>query len=211
VLTHTRVAAFDLDDCIAWTSDGTFASAPQVRELVERCNSYCEITPSGCGLRIIGYGNGEPVHTKFPVENWSLEIYREAVRYIRITGDALPDYDCALRNIDHVIDLVKRPEPAPVSRPAPCQSQADAGDSACDFDEEVLDCALLGFLKHGAPQGQRSGFFQMIVNELFKEGWPLEQIEALFERYPEGLAARYRGRLSKEVSRSFAKARVRYG
>lgn len=202
VLTGSRIAAFDLDDCLTWTNEGTFVIARQAKELVERCGSYCEVTQSGLGLRIIGYGNGEPVHSKFPVDDWSLEIYRKATRYICMTGDPLWGYDLPLCNIDSVIDQVRRPRPAPV--PAmPVQSHGAA--------PRREDCALLHFVQNGVPQGQRSSFFQLIFNELFKEGWHLEQVEALFERYPDGLAARYRGRLSKEVARSFAKAQVRYG
>ena len=49
----TWIAAFDLDDC---RDPKTGALAPWAQDLIEESQSYVEITPSGTGLRIIGYG-----------------------------------------------------------------------------------------------------------------------------------------------------------
>jgi primase-polymerase (primpol)-like protein len=61
------------------------------RGLIEEAQSYVEITPSGTGLRILGYGRGNPpVHNKIKApEGGSCEIYRGAVRFISVTGDAV--------------------------------------------------------------------------------------------------------------------------
>ena len=81
--------------------------APWAMSLVQRCNSYTEITPSGTGLRIIGRGTGDEIHRKQPVSDGvTLETYRRATRYITITGNTLPSFDVALCNIDAHIDAV---------------------------------------------------------------------------------------------------------
>ena len=56
VLTDTDFAAFDVDDC---RDKETGILQPWAKGLVERCGSYAEITVSGTGIRIIGYGVGE--------------------------------------------------------------------------------------------------------------------------------------------------------
>jgi putative DNA primase/helicase len=48
-----KLAAFDLDDCRDPVS-GTIAA--WANGLIEEAQSYVEITPSGTGLRILGYG-----------------------------------------------------------------------------------------------------------------------------------------------------------
>jgi putative DNA primase/helicase len=104
-LTNTDVAAFDIDGC---RDPKTGTIAAWATALVERCNSYTEITPSGTGLRIIGLATGEAVvHRKLPVsEGITVEPYRRATRYITITGNPLPEFDIALSNIDAHIDAV---------------------------------------------------------------------------------------------------------
>ena len=51
----------------------------------------------------------------------------------------------------------------------------------------------------------RSGLFHHVVGELKKRRWTVEQIHALLEKYPNGVAAKYRGRLADEIRRSYDK------
>ena len=51
----------------------------------------------------------------------------------------------------------------------------------------------------------RSGLFHYVVGELKKRRWTPEQIRALLEKYPNGVAAKYRGRLADEIQRSYDK------
>src|SRR5262249_1374879 len=100
-LLNSGLAAFDIDHCRA------SAIHPWANDLVAKVGSYTEITPSGTGLRIIGYGIGPEVHCKRPVtDGVSLEAYRQAKRYITITGNPLPDTPQQLVNIDKAIDDV---------------------------------------------------------------------------------------------------------
>ena len=68
-LLRSGLAAFDIDDC---RDPETGAVEPWAMALVKRANSYAEITPSGTGLRIIGYGEGEKVHRQEAIEIFSL-------------------------------------------------------------------------------------------------------------------------------------------
>jgi hypothetical protein len=96
-------AAFDLDDC---RDPATGTIHPWAAALVKRAASYTEITVSGTGLRIIGYGDGPKVHRKLNViDDVTVEPYRQAERYIVMTGDALGE-PRELANIDTVIDEV---------------------------------------------------------------------------------------------------------
>src|SRR5262249_13764111 len=52
----------------------------------------------------------------------------------------------------------------------------------------------------------RSALFQSVVDQLKRRHWSIEDIVALFEKYPNGVGAKYRKRLRKEVERSYSKA-----
>ena len=54
-LQGTDIVAFDIDGC---RDKETGALHPWARKLVERAGSYCEVTPSGRGLRSSGAGAG---------------------------------------------------------------------------------------------------------------------------------------------------------
>jgi hypothetical protein len=104
VLTNSNIAAFDLDDC---RDPETGGLEPWAADLIERCGSYVEITPSNSGVRIIGYGERPKVHRKMPVPNangMACEAYRKAERYITISGNVYND--APLENIDPQIDAV---------------------------------------------------------------------------------------------------------
>ena len=89
-LLNSDLAAFDLDDC---RDPATGKIEPAAQRLIERAHSYVEITPSGTGLRILLTAKGPKVHRKQPVPNangMTIETYRQAERFITVTGDALP-------------------------------------------------------------------------------------------------------------------------
>jgi primase-polymerase (primpol)-like protein len=95
-LMGSEIAAFDIDKC---RDRETGEVAPWAVALVERAGSYAEITPSLTGLRILGYGRGAEVHRKLPVgDGVSCEIYRQATRYITVSGNVFCDKP--LVNID---------------------------------------------------------------------------------------------------------------
>jgi hypothetical protein len=104
VLTDTNITAMDLDHC---RNPETGHVEPWAQAVIDRANSYVEISPSGTGFRIIGTGNGPPLHRKLRVPNangMSCELYRKATRYITVTGNVYVDKPLA--NIDKIIDAV---------------------------------------------------------------------------------------------------------
>jgi primase-polymerase (primpol)-like protein len=98
----TWIAAFDLDDC---RNPKSGALALWAQGLIEEARSYVEITPSGTGLRIIGYGRADSaVHNKLKAPGGgSCEIYRQTPKFITVTGDALDGWNTDLANIDAAI------------------------------------------------------------------------------------------------------------
>jgi hypothetical protein len=88
-LSGTEIAAFDIDDC---RDPGTGEIAPEATALVDRAASFTEMTVSGTGLRVIGFGAGDKIHRKqkLPGSVVEVESYRGAERYIVVTGNPLP-------------------------------------------------------------------------------------------------------------------------
>ncbi len=97
------LAAFDVDDC---RDPNTGIIKPWALRLVEDAKSYTEVTVSGTGLRIIGFGEGEYIHRRQKApDGVSLETYRKPNgRYIVVTGNPLAESASKLVNIDVQID-----------------------------------------------------------------------------------------------------------
>jgi hypothetical protein len=101
-LYETNFAAFDLDHC---RDAQTGQIEPWATAVIDKAASYTEISPSGTGFRIIGYGDGTKVHRRLKVPDangMACELYRKAERYITITGNVYRD--APLINIDAAID-----------------------------------------------------------------------------------------------------------
>ena len=91
VTTKAGIVGVDLDDCVK--SDGTIA--PEKRRIVDRLNSYTELSPSGSGLRVFIVGKmpgGRSGRRKGPVE-----VYAEG-RYLTVTGHVLNEVHNAIIN-----------------------------------------------------------------------------------------------------------------
>jgi putative DNA primase/helicase len=102
-----EIGAFDVDKC---RDSESGEIEPKVMELVARCGSYTEITPSGTGLRIIGNYMGEPSNGRkasLPGANGvTIEPYPACKRFITVTGDHLDGTPDELADITAVIDEV---------------------------------------------------------------------------------------------------------
>jgi hypothetical protein len=190
VLTDTDIAAVDLDHCY---DSETKAIAPWAQKIIDAApNAYCEITPSGTGLRVIGIGTGSETHRRFniPGQNGAgVEIYRKAVRFITVSG--LEISHCAeLPNVDRLIDDI-------VAQYDGHQAQVGTGNGIDDIDD---------LIKHGAPEGQRSEAFARCVWSLAGRGLSQDEIEQELNQYPAGIAGKYGGkRLSREIARCYEK------
>ena len=95
-LLDSSFGAFDLDDCRDVATEEIEGAA---KEIMARVGSYQEVSPSGTGIRIIGSAVGAKHQSKVD----KVEAYRNAARYITITGNALNGCGC-LNNIDAAID-----------------------------------------------------------------------------------------------------------
>ena len=70
--------------------------------LVEQVGCYVEITPSGTGLRIWGYGRDKEVETQdIPMpDGGMLQIFRGTHRYLTVTGRIFEDHDGKFKSLD---------------------------------------------------------------------------------------------------------------
>src|SRR5262245_6039850 len=86
-----------------------------------------------------------------------------------------------------------------------------AAVAAAPVDHEAtLPADLLKDIREGGVgkgnDKSRSALFQSVVDQLKRRHWSIENIVALFEKYPNGVAKKYVKRLRKEVERSYSKA-----
>ena len=228
VLTGTKFAAFDLDGCVSFDVNGAPIIDEKAKGLLDACGSYCEITPGGKGLRVIGYGRGDPVHSKRSQGSYSLEIYRQATRYITVSGHALRGYDLPIVSIDPIIERVRPYPEGARGDGARTGDEAEGGDGALvetqhvdfahgvgrfvprDFvsDEEreaAVAPDVLRVIREGVRLGERSEAFQRVIAHLYHCGFTAEDAASLLSRYPRGIAAKYRDRLTAEAQRSWNK------
>jgi Protein of unknown function (DUF3631)/Primase C terminal 2 (PriCT-2) len=102
-LLGSDVGAVDLDDCYSPGGGASWAW-----DLVRRApkNTYCEMTVSGTGLRLIGLGTNDELHRKFPAGDGkgSFELYRNTARYITVSGKALRGEAGPLPQIDNLLN-----------------------------------------------------------------------------------------------------------
>src|SRR5262249_36183629 len=61
-------------------------------------------------------------------------------------------------------------------------------------------------IKNGAPtSGNRSDLFHSVIGHLYGQGLSEDEILELLARYPQGISAKYTGRLGAEVRRCYRK------
>ena len=170
-----NIAAFDIDHCRDPTT-GVIDS--WAADLVDRTGSYTEITVSGTGLRIIGFGDRPKLHRKLPVNNGvTLEAYRGAERYIVITGNPLSGSK-DITNIDEhldstVVELEAKKAQARESKPG---SPADGGHHARQNDEEEKLEHTIREGEGGNWKGDRSRAVWYVINEMLRRGSPTSTI-----------------------------------
>jgi putative DNA primase/helicase len=207
MLSEGNICAFDLDKC---RDPITGALANWAQQLLDECKSYAEVTPSGTGLRIIGYGRGDYVHDNIKLkeklegldEAGHLEIYRKCARYITVSGDVLPGYDLELVNIDAAIDCYKRAEKA---QGAP-KGNGDAGAAPkANGSRRPCPAAILEAIQSDANDGKRSDRLFEVTRELKRLAWTTDEIEALFHEHPGAILRKYGKRLRAEIDRAFEK------
>jgi hypothetical protein len=95
--------------------------------------------------------------------------------------------------------------------PASASSTSTSHGHPIEANEASLPAELLADIQNGGSghgkDPSRSALFHGVVWQLKRRNWSREAIISLFEKYPNGVGAKYRGkRLAKEVERSHDKA-----
>jgi hypothetical protein len=199
-LANANVAAIDIDKVRDPNSGLTTPWAEELINEAQQLGCYVEITPSGTGYRIIGRAVGAPVQRKFTLDRKTkaaIEIYRNTERYITIS--ALEVGQCSeLPLIDNFVDtLITRYDGAAGGKDELFDlNQAEPQKQALDYDD---------LIKNGAPAPDRSDLFHSVIGHLYSQGLSEEDIVEELGRHPKGIGAKYAGRLSKEVHRSYTK------
>ena len=211
-LSGTDIAAFDIDKC---RDPATGDIAPEAMAIVNRATSYTEMTVSGTGLRVIGYGTGPKVHRKQKLPGSAVEVesYRNAERYIVITGNPLPETWPHIADIGDVIDAV-------VAELDGCKDGVDLDDEfafkpqagngdAGDTGDAFLPGDLIELIEKGVPpQDDLSAAFHHAVCWLADYGWSADRIEARIAGKPI-VPERFAKRLGQEIARSLHKRKIK--
>jgi hypothetical protein len=172
-------------------------------------NTYQEVTPSGEGVRIWGFVDGEPLNRKFTLEidgkQIAAELFRRANKALTITGYRLNAVQ-QLTNIDKVFDwAVVWGERRKAAAEQVTSSKGNGFDSngpkySIDQIEQIV--------REGPPPGtNRSDVFHAVIGHYVGCGWKPDRILAHLRQYPDGIGSRYlrEDRLRQEIDRSAGK------
>lgn len=198
----------DLDVCL--DDDGVLET--WAAEVVERLDSYTEASPSGRGLKVFFRGpGGRSAEAGFgePVEIAAGETKRRELayftekRFFTVTGRAWRDRPLREITADDAAWLRQRIEQLRRAERERRSSSASAtrSSSASATRSSALPAELLRLIREGAAEGQRSEQFHHAVRWCADRGLAADRIAALLEQYPDGIGAKYAGRLASEVER----------
>lgn len=221
----STIGAFDLDHC---RNRETGEIDQWALWLLQFTGSYAEITPSGQGLRILGMATGPEVHRNYRVPTSTqgvVEVYRNAKRYITISGNALPNTPATLAPLDASIDWVVTDLGGAVHANKAVRRETKLQESrgthlGLHKDTTLADTRLRHYaynnnlpsdlkdlVQFGPPPGSdRSAAFHHAVCWLKDYGWSIDEIEPLMGAHLNGVAEKYDGRLRAEIERSWNKA-----
>jgi hypothetical protein len=171
VLRGAAIGALDLDDCRNATTAEIDSWA---QDLIERAATYVEITPSQTGLRIIGHAVGGPIHRHRKMGRGKVEVYRDAERYITVTGNQVGDCK-RLKNIDELIDALVPHGNGPTP-PVSIDGRHYDWREVC----QRLGCrSLLATVKSVVAQGKRSDVIWLIAKTLQAKGATPSEVAAV--------------------------------
>jgi hypothetical protein len=160
----------DLDDC---RDPITGEVAEWALALIEECDSYTELTPSGCGFRIIGTHGGflsAPIDASYRLPcGGHGEVYFRGLRYVTMTGLHLAGTPTELREIGGAaLELLARagrkltpPTQAKATTPeqarAPLRDVLAALATVRNDDLEYDDWLRVGLATFAATSGEGEG------------------------------------------------------
>jgi hypothetical protein len=179
-LAGSGIGAFDLDHC----RDRRWL-APSAEELVERAQSYTEVTPSRKGLRILGLAAGGEVHRKLKTPDAQLEIFRDCRRYITVSGAQIGLGGEELVNIDALIDelAAEQKVPAPVRLLLPRSNDVSPLAAVAIANKHSIGGLLRHSLLYGepGPDADRSAVMWWQARCLLERGVPEDEAFVLID------------------------------
>jgi hypothetical protein len=203
------LGAIDLDHCRCTVTNSIDVWAQNY--LQAAVNTYQEITPSGEGVRIWGFADGNPLNRKFPLKiegkDIAAELFRRTNKALTITGNTLDPAIRELSNIDKAFDWAlvwgERRKIAAAEQTA--SSKGTGFDSSgCKYSIDDIE----QIVRTGAPAGaNRSDVFHAIVGHYVGCGWEVDRIFEHLHEHPQGIGGRYlaEDRLRREIERSAEK------
>jgi len=200
------LAAADVDH-VRDPKSGSIADWAQ-QLLDQAINTYCELSPSGTGLRIWGTAKGAPLHSNTKLEAGAgLELFRRTRKALTVTGLQL---GCS-RQLGNIDALLERAAAWAERHKAAAISRSPSGNIGIQVSAQQLSLEDIEHFVREAPpkvdgQSIRSNVFHTIVGHYRGCGWSAEQIFVHLEQFPVGVGGKYlaEGRLSKEIDRSLA-------
>jgi hypothetical protein len=199
------IGAFDIDDCRD-PSSGDITKEAQ--KLVARAGSYTEITVSGTGLRIIGYAKGKKIHRKQQIDDFKVETYRDAERFIVTTGKQLPNTPDKLANLDVVMDAVVTELDA--AKAAKAQTKPKTANRTGSGTEDKLQ-RIIKRGENGEYGGDKSRAEFYVITEMLRRGYGPEAIRKTLLNRKNGISAKAHGETDpreyvvRQIERGMAK------
>jgi hypothetical protein len=197
-----ELAALDIDH-VRDPNTGAIRDWAQ-RLLDQAAHAYCEVSPSGTGLRIWGAAVGAPIQRQFKLENDSaLELFRRTRKPLTVTGLQLGRCH-EFGNIDQLIERALLWAERHKAAPVPSAGAGTTIGSGMQLSIEQIEEFVRVSPEPIGGQSIRSEVFHIVVGHYRGCGWSPEQIYAHLEQYPDGVGGRYlaEGRLSGEIARS---------
>jgi hypothetical protein len=174
------------------------------RLLDQAGHAYCEVSPSGTGLRIWGAATGAPIHRQFKLENGAaLELFRRTRKPLTVTGLQLGRCH-EFGNIDQLTERALLWAERHKATPTPSAGAGTTLGSGMQLSIEQIEEYVRVSPEPVGGQSIRSEVFHIVVGHYAGCGWTPEQIYAHLEQFPDGVGGRYlaEGRLSGEIARS---------
>lgn len=160
--------ALDIDGC---RHPQTGEIAAWAQDVVRTFNSYTEVTPSGSGLRVFGYVDGQVpalsvVHVPAPVlggdhQRCEIQVFGSGpAGYVTVTGDRLPGAPAEIRSGVEGFDWLRRTYPDTTSAAEVVYDAKPIGrpPTVDELDDAVLrrsTAAEIALVEHGDWQSMR--------------------------------------------------------
>jgi hypothetical protein len=211
MLLGLRLAVLDLDGI---RDSRTGRIVAWVLELLDRLGQpYTEITPSQCGLRVVGVApSSAPVHigrTAHSSGCGAFEVYFNVStgRYITVTGHRLSGTANDMRDIAHALRLLRGDQRTANGNESRLSSTA--ADHGTPIDLRHLSPSIAELIARGTVGGVAAehpgAAFHRCVIELRRRGYSFGDALATFKTHPSGVPPKIAHRLERELRRSWAK------